>query len=225
MEEKKCPCYDEGMSWHTKISQKADEERRQLIALVHKNIEYRLPEINEWLGKSFVEMIDKGVEINELDHSMDPEWDHSGELVHTGEYVSPDSDMTLYEFLELPIGMSPSYMSGCGMFPDSLWSDWEIEYNNKLLGIMNETIDQIMDDESYAEYLDYIRERYNVGTKEEIFSLREGVTDDLSDEAVIDYTYDWLAQTDFREDRMDVTVKQLYEKYKGAAEVYQKKMA
>ena len=90
---------------------------------------------------------------------------------------------------------------------------------------MNETIDQIMDDESYAEYLDYIRERYNVGTKEEIFSLREGVTDDLSDEAVIDYTYDWLAQTDFREDRMDVTVKQLYEKYKGAAEVYQKKMA
>ncbi|SFS43831.1 hypothetical protein SAMN02910357_00748 [Succinivibrio dextrinosolvens] len=126
----------------------------RLVYEINREVDDRLEELRNGFIKEIYNYLTPDMPVHyEEDHTYDPPYDCSGELVEAGKI---SADITVNEFLEEEYNgdKHASYCSGCGFFHDT-YSDslqsFTLEYG---VGLMHRKIREILDKELKVELSD-----------------------------------------------------------------------
>ena len=148
----------------------------------------------------------------DIDHSNDPEWDHSGETYLTGErFILDDYDKLKVLLDEYTGEKRPSFMSGCGFFHCRYEEDLEELTREFIWAVTREVVRSVyLDDQRFRE-CSHIVERSEKGRLAEDEEVIKDMVSYLSEVPELnDYIY-WEMEHELQNIVRDRSVKTLYE--------------
>ena len=197
------------------MNERTEKELKKLIETINNEIRANIESINNYIEFCCARVLKEGIKLYEHVHDWDPYYDHSGRLVETGIYITPDNcELTVEEFWELHTGNSwASYVSGCGLFYECYDKIFEEALRHSTTTIQNNVIMQAVQ----KHKLDSVLQEQEIDDLEED-EIIEALWEELDGETFVDNEYEITDDIPIYHNREHILLIDLYKKHQFLVE-------